>query len=271
MTAVVDLLHHRNAVDELLRSVSETTILPRYQTLSEDQIKTKSSPGDLVTIADEEAELHLTAGLKELLPGSAVVGEEAVAADPSVLERLTRPGLTWVIDPIDGTANFVAGKPAFGVIIALMQNGETVMGWIHNPLESKTLWAAQGQGAWVDSQNVTVAMTESPADVSSMTAALYHRAFRSAVSDFGSTTLIGSAAHVYWGVATGTTHVSSFSRLMPWDHAAGVLIHQEAGGHSALLDGTAYKPTEWKHRGVLSAPSREIWNTVRALADETKT
>ncbi len=270
MTAVVDLLQHRNAVDELLRSVSETTILPRYQSLSDDQIKTKSSPGDLVTIADEEAELQLTAGLTELLPGSAVVGEEAVAADPSVLERLTRPGLTWVIDPIDGTANFVAGKPGFGVIIALVLDGESIMGWIHNPIESTTLWSARGQGAWVGSQKVVVADTKSTDDVSTMTAALYHRAFRSSVPGFGLTTLTGSAAHVYWGVATGTTHVSSFSRLMPWDHAAGVLIHQEAGGHTALLDGKAYKPTDWKSRGILSAPSLEVWNRVRALADEDK-
>ena len=268
MTASSQQLLLRTAVEGLLQQVSEAVILPRYQSLTAEEILTKSGPGDLVTIADEEAEQQLTEGLSLLLPGSDVVGEEAVATDPSTLQRLAQPGLTWVIDPIDGTANFVAGRDGFGVIVALVEDGETIMGWIHNPLSSQTLWAARGEGTWLGPDQLHIEAREP--DISSMTTALYHRAFKLALGAFGTQTLIGSAAHVYWGLAESLTQVSSFSRLMPWDHAAGILIHEEAGGYSALLDGTPYKPTDWEPRGVLSAPSRRVLDKVRALADETK-
>ncbi|NKB46009.1 MAG: hypothetical protein GKS03_17240 [Alphaproteobacteria bacterium] len=98
----------RHDVEQLILSVSVSTILPRYQSLTKEEIRTKTGPGDLVTIADEEAEQKLAEGLVALLPGSTVIGEEAVAADPAVLDHLSRPGAVWIIDPIDGTANFVA-------------------------------------------------------------------------------------------------------------------------------------------------------------------
>ena len=113
----------RQDVERLIQSVSETTILPRYKSLAKEEIKTKSGPGDLVTIADEEAEQKLAAGLVALLPDSMVIGEEAAATDPAVLDLLTRPGAVWIIDPIDGTSNFVAGRDAFGVIVALVEDG----------------------------------------------------------------------------------------------------------------------------------------------------
>lgn len=259
----------RGDVDALIREVSTSTILPRFKSLADSDIKTKSGPNDLVTVADEEAEEKLTAGLSALLTGSLVIGEEAAAADISVLDRLDKPGAVWIIDPIDGTANFVAGNDSFGVIVALVENGETVMGWIHQPIIDKTIWAGRGQGTWVDGRKHTLQSDDDVA-LSTLSASIYHRAFKPALPEFKRTKGVGSAAIEYWSLADGTSHLCTFSSLNPWDHAAGVLIHQEAGGYSAFLEGEVYEPAVRNKRGILSAPSKKIWDRVRLLADETR-
>lgn len=267
MIGEADALQLRHAVENVIQRVAEDIILPRYQTLTDNQIKTKTNPADLVTIADVEAEKALTTQLQALKPGSLVVGEEAAAADPSVLDRLAQPGSIWVIDPIDGTGNFVAGYAAFAVVIALVEDGETVMGWMHEPLEARSLWAARGRGAWIGAYRQTLDSTEET-DLSGMAASLYHRAFKPALKSFSRTSRIGSAAHEYWALAENRVQVSCFSRLKPWDHAAGVLIHEEAGGYSAMIDGTPYNPAVQNNRGILSAPSKTVWEKVHALADK---
>lgn len=267
MIGEADALQLRYTVEDMLQQVAEDIILPRYQSLSDNQIKTKSSPDDLVTIADEEAEKELTKRLTTLKPGSSVVGEEGAAADPSILGRLAQPGSVWVIDPIDGTGNFVAGYAAFAVVVALVEDGETVMGWMHEPLESRSLWAARGRGAWIGEYRQTLDST-AETDLSAMAASLYHRAFKPALKSFSRTSRIGSAAHEYWALAENRVQVSCFSRLKPWDHAAGVLIHEEAGGYSAMTDGTPYNPADQNKRGILSAPSKAVWDKVHALANK---
>lgn len=259
----------RADVNALIQEVSRSTILPRFKSLADGEIKTKSGPNDLVTIADEEAEEKLTAGLSALLTGSLVIGEEAAAADMSVLDRLDKSGAVWIIDPIDGTANFVAGNDDFGVIVALVENGETIMGWIHQPIINQTIWAGRGQGTWIDDHRLTLQSDDDIA-LSNLAASIYHRAFKPALSEFKGSKGVGSAAIEYWSLADGTSQLCTFSNLNPWDHAAGVLIHQEAGGYSAFLEGDIYKPAVRNKRGILSAPSKKIWDRVRALADETQ-
>ncbi|GAA2751583.1 hypothetical protein GCM10010440_64410 [Kitasatospora cinereorecta] len=97
-------------VDRIVREVAEQEIVSRFGRLVAGEIAEKA-PGDLVTVADRAAEEALTARLTALLPGSAVVGEEAVSADPGVLKALDGPDPVWIVDPIDGTHNFVAGNP----------------------------------------------------------------------------------------------------------------------------------------------------------------
>ena len=104
----------------LMRDVAERIIMPRHQALKATEIIEKADD-DLVTIADREAELALAEGLAKLVPEAAIVGEEAVHADPSVMDRLS--GACWIIDPIDGTSNFASGKGHFGIMIALAEGG----------------------------------------------------------------------------------------------------------------------------------------------------
>src|SRR4051812_45595926 len=99
-------------VEALMREVAAAVILPRFRHLTESEVSYKG-PADLVTIADQEAEALLTARLPDLMPGSRVVGEEAASANPALIATAGEPGYVWVIDPVDGTANFASGQEPF--------------------------------------------------------------------------------------------------------------------------------------------------------------
>src|SRR3546814_3877675 len=137
-------------VTRIIEEVAAEEMLPRFRTLEGDQIREKSGPGDLVTIVDEVCEKRLSAALTDLLPGSLVVGEEAHAADPSIMDRLDGEAPVWIIDPLDGTWNFAHGRDRFASIVALAIGGETMAGWIHDPMAGVTGCAVSGEGAYIE-------------------------------------------------------------------------------------------------------------------------
>lgn len=251
----------------VIRDVAESEILPYFRQLAKEHVREKTGPTDLVTIADEAAERALTPRLMDLMPGSTVVGEEAVSADPSVLKRVFDDEPVWIIDPVDGTINFAAGDPTFAVIVAYVQGGETLAGWIHDPCTGRTAVAARGQGAWMDGRCLRVA---APVPVEAMVGALSTRFIpeatlgrltqrRSAVKEV---VCLACAAHEYLRLLEGASHFSLYHRLMPWDHAAGVLLHEEAGGYAALTNGQPYGPTQFEG-SLLLAPDIESWTRLR--------
>jgi len=248
------------AVTALIRQAAESEILPRYQRLAKSDIREKS-PGQLVTDADVEAERLLTRTLTALLP-AAVVGEESVADDSGLLAALERPGPVWVIDPVDGTANFAAGKPRFGVIVALVVDGVTVMGWIHDPIPNRTVTATIGQGAWLNDERLQV-VADTP--LAAMSGA--SKRTRALLDRVAGVAHQGSAAHDYLDLAVGKLHFAHYRQLMPWDHAAGVLIHAEAGGFGATSDGSAYRPVAQSGMALLLAPGRQSWGELKGLIE----
>jgi fructose-1,6-bisphosphatase/inositol monophosphatase family enzyme len=135
-------------VGEVMRAVASEVIVPRFGSLEAGEIEEKA-PGELVTVADREAEQLLSEALLELLPGSRVVGEEQTARQPALLKQL-EDGEVWLIDPLDGTANFVEGRPCFAVMVALLSNGETVGAWLLDPLTNTLSRAERGAGVDVE-------------------------------------------------------------------------------------------------------------------------
>ena len=99
-----------------------------------------------------------------------------------------------------------------------------------------------------------------------MNASLYNKEFADAKGKFARNFRQGSAAHDYWALAEARLHVVGFHNLKPWDHAAGVLIHAEAGGYQRLLSGDAYSPVVAGQTDLVSAPTEAIWRRVAALA-----
>ena len=144
------------AVTGILREVAAEEVMPRFRRLAEHEIRAKSG-GELVTVADVAAERQIKRRLRDLLPGSQVVGEEATAEDPGLLDKFTQEDdWIWVIDPIDGTANFAAGRPVFALMVALVRRGETEAAWIFDPLGPRGATAERGAGAWLDGTRLTL-------------------------------------------------------------------------------------------------------------------
>lgn len=250
-----------DAVAAVLREVAASEVLPRFRNLSKDDVRAKASAQDLVTLADLEAERVLSARLPGLLPGSVVVGEEAAYADAAILERLRDDAPVWVIDPVDGTANFSAGRPTFAMIVALVDRGRTVAGWIHDPLRDRMAMAERGAGARID--GATVSAKPAQFRPSAWEGCAYGPRAKALKGRVGRLHRLGSAAHCYLRLLDHCLQFSAFSRLKPWDHAAGVLLWHEAGGICRLLDGSDYAPTLAQGE-LLMAPCEPSW---RALAD----
>ena len=137
----------RDAVFNAIVETANDVVLPRFQNLGDGEIDTKTSPTDLVTIADREAEARLTTALTAILPGSVVVGEEAVSADPQVLDAIAGEAPVWIVDPVDGTRNFAAGQTPFCVMVGLAVAGVPVGAWIWRPIDAEMIVAFRDEGA----------------------------------------------------------------------------------------------------------------------------
>jgi fructose-1,6-bisphosphatase/inositol monophosphatase family enzyme len=262
------MLPDTTEVSTLLRETAAELILPRFQHLETGDIQAKS-PGDLVTVADVETEQRLTPRLRELVPGSLVVGEEATAKDPTVLDRLAGEDAVWVIDPVDGTANFAAGIPLFAVMVSFVRAGEVVQSWILDPVKDQMAVAGRGEGAWLDGERLRVAPPATPDHMSGSLALRYGN--RQLVRKIaGRSNLVGSvfsfrcAGQEYVALASGRAHFALYHRLLPWDHAAGWLLHREAGGYSARLDRSSYTPRT-HDGGLLLTPDEASWNALHEV------
>lgn len=265
------MIPDRETVAALIAAAAAAEIMPRFAKLGAGDIREKA-PGDLVTVADEAMERRLDPQLLALTPGALMVGEEATAADPKLLEQVGDADWAWVIDPIDGTANFADSQPIFGVIVALLRRGDPVAAWIHDPIARETVSAAAGEGAWLGKRRLRVARVPArEQDLSGVLLAGYYgskeigrltQKNRGKVKPVKS---VRSVAHEYLRLARGEMHFLLSTKLMPWDHAAGVLIHREAGGHSEYLEGGAYAAARLHADGLLLAPDRDSWEALRRI------
>ena len=250
------------AVAALLRKVAQEAILPHYRSLSSHQVENKAAD-DVVTVADHLAEEMLAEGLAAIDPSLAIVGEEAAHADPSVLERLS--GDCWIIDPLDGTNNFAAGKPPFGILLARATGGIAEAGWLYDPLSDRLCHAALGEGAYVDGERIRSRPTGEDEPVAAISLVFLTDEQREMVGrklapHYRLVEIPRCAAEQYPRLALGENDVSSFKRTLAWDHAAGVLFLNEAGGKACRLDGSNYRVDEGDKPGLVGASSPQIWD-----------
>ena len=252
-------------VSAVIADVAAEEIVPRFAKLAKGDVREKG-PGDIVTIADEAAEHSMSPRLMDLLPGSCVLGEEGAARSPDLLNRLAGDAPVWVIDPIDGTSNFAAGEGDFGVMVALVRHDEVLAGWIHEPRRREMLTAERGSGAWLDGKRLQVAKPPSdPAKLSGVLLAGFFgdrelgKQVQSRRERLIALKSRRCAASEYRRLAEGEMHFALFTKLMPWDHCPGVLIHAEAGGYNSYIEGGRYMPSRIKASGLMLAPDEASW------------
>ncbi|MCC3768135.1 inositol monophosphatase family protein [Streptomyces sp. UNOC14_S4] len=236
-----------NNVEEAVRKAAAAEIMPRFRQLAADEIVEKNGPHDLVTVADRLAEEHLTASLTALLPGSVVVGEEAVHADPGILDALRGDAPVWIVDPVDGTRQFVHGDPGFTTLVCLAHRGELLASWTYAPALELMAVARRGQGAVL---NGVPLHAGSPGPGKVLEVATSHddftddeqkRVLAALRTEGVAPRLCGSAGLEYLNVARGLVDAVAFSWENAWDHAAGLLLVAEAGGASGTVAGEPFR------------------------------
>jgi myo-inositol-1(or 4)-monophosphatase len=226
------------------------------------------APGQPVTAADLEADRSLRAALLAGAPGTAWLSEET-ADGP---ERL-RHERVWVVDPIDGTNSFVHGIPEFVISVALVEDGEPLLGVVHNPASGEMYHAVRGRGAWRDGEPIRVAPPPGEGESWKLLSSRSElkqgelAAFRPPTWEI---VPMGSTAYRMAKVADGTGHVF-FTRSIKgeWDVCAASLLLREAGGVAARSDGRPYlfnRPTP-RLAGVLAACCTTLPLPLRGAVD----
>ena len=143
-----------DAVLASMRSATDAEVMPRWRSLTADEVRTKAGPWDLVTDADVLAERRLTADLTAMLD-IPVIGEEATAGNASLLDLVAVSEACWVVDPVDGTRNFVHGREDFACMVALIVAGRTEGAWITYPAVDREMHGAAGVGTFLDGVRAT--------------------------------------------------------------------------------------------------------------------
>lgn len=269
---------NHDRISEIIRDVAADKIVPRFRQLKDGDIRSKSGPTDLVTIADEEAEVELTRILTAELAGSQAIGEEAVSSGKVAREVLqTSDDYIWVIDPVDGTHNFAHGEPVFGTMVALVKGGETVASWIYQIPTQRMVFAALGEGVHIN--GIQIEKPVVPADDVDFKdlKAFVSRKFippvirpyvEERVKMVGNTTTYLCCAWEYVELAEGKRSFSVYKRIEPWDHLAGVLLTREQGYYTRKWDRSEYTARDLTG-GVVNAPSEALWERVwAAFVDE---
>ena len=254
-------------VEALLREAAERKIMPYWQNLGRDDVSEKTR-GELTTIADSGCESFLASSLPGLIDGSVALGEESVHEKPGLLSTLHSDAPAWVIDPLDGTGNFVSGKTPFAVMLALVHRGVTVGAWILNPIDGTMTSAEKGSGTYQGSTRLVVESSHRP--LSGLRGALLttflpdslRLAAEAGSGVFRSIERIRCAGHNYPSFAKNGVQFLFYYRTLVWDHAPGVLIAEEAGGFVRRLDGTRYSPVD-DRKGLLCATNRDLWKSIQ--------
>lgn len=272
----------RDKVSDIIREVAADKIVPRFRQLEDGHVRSKSGPNDLVTIADEEAELELTRILPTLLPGSLVLGEEAVSSGRVVRDILKQNDYpVWIVDPVDGTNNFAHGKEVFGTMVCLVNKGERVASWIYQIPRERMIACVKGEGITIGSAPFHQPQRpEEGAPFSSMKA-LISRKFmpppirpyvEEKIKQLQDAQSFWCCAWDYIELLEGKAAFAIYKRIEPWDHFAGVLMLEESGFYVRKWDKSRYSGSDLSG-GLVIAPNEGLWNRVynEFLAEPLKT
>ena len=231
-------------MDNIINIVKEASGLMVREGFS---VEEKGSIENIVTTSDLAVQHFLTEKLSELLPGSGFLCEEEDFVD-------FRHEYVWIIDPIDGTANYARSNENCCISVALIHNGEPEIGVVYSPWRDELYSAEKGKGAFCNGSPIHVSNRSFEHGLIFSAMSTYRKEFAKTCSDIiyelymeaNDFRRIGSAALELCLTAAGQAELYFEIRLMPWDYAAAMLILQEAGGSICSLDGKApslYKPS----------------------------
>ncbi|MFN8284470.1 MAG: inositol monophosphatase family protein [Chitinophagales bacterium] len=226
----IDLISVQNKVMDIVKDVA-AFIQSEIGTINNNDIETKSL-NSLVTYVDKESEKKLVADLQQLIPSATFLTEE------NTIEQAAGEW-QWIIDPLDGTTNFIHSIPVFGISVALKHNDEIVVGVVYEVNKNECFHAVKDNGAFVNGNKIAVTQTAQLADTLIATGFPYYdfdrtenylNTFRTLIKSTRGVRRLGAASIDLCYVACGRFDAFFEYSLAPWDVAAGALIVKEAGG-----------------------------------------
>lgn len=258
-------------VDEicrLIKKVAAKEIMPRFRNLKETEVHFKE-PGEFVTAADFASEKALTLGLLDLYPDAVVTGEEDIADHPERLNELLEAECGFLIDPIDGTNNFIKVNERFAVMVVALKQGSVAASWIYLPAKDIMTYALKGQGAYLNDEKIT--LNANKRDLGELIGAAHINRMPKDVRDYAKEKLKSikanrpgfCAGYDYVALLSGKKDFSVYYPTLLWDHLPGSMIFQEAGGYALGLDERPYTPKN-DGTGLLCASDKEMWQKINS-------
>lgn len=254
-------------INSLIRNVADKEILSRFRNLREDEVHFKE-PNEFVTAADIAAEVALSKGLLDLYPQAIITGEEDIARNPGRLDELLFSDCGFLIDPIDGTNNFIKGDERFAVMAVALQKGKVVASWVYLPATGAMAMAQVGSGTYLDGEKIN--LPPAKAKLNELTGAAHINRMpenlRSVAKEnlklFKENRPAFCAGYDYICLLTGQKDFSAYYRTLLWDHLPGALLFEEAGGYVRTLDDKPFTPTN-DGLGLLCAHDKSVWKDIR--------
>ena len=264
-----------NYISDLLVKVNELIILKYYKNLSSKHINTKSSDDDYVSIADKESEIYIVKNLIGFLNINQYIGEETSYTNKDDYKSFEKNALYWVIDPIDGTKNYINGKNEFCSMISLVFNSIPIASFVYYPLKNLLVYAFKGFGAYSleikTKKIIQLRIQQNSFDniVGSGGTKGIEEPLRQKVLQnlrkYTNRLFIGSAGIEAIMLASNETQFVFHGRVTPWDHSPLDLIIKESGGCVYMLNDKA-EFNIFSRGPILAASNDQIWENIRSLA-----
>lgn len=255
-------------ITDVMKKVAAQEILPRFKRLKNTDIQTKSSPTDMVTIADIETEKSLSSHLKEIFPAAIIGGEESIADNPELENKILNADIGFLIDPIDGTNNFIKGNERFAMMLVALEKGKTIASWIYLPLFDKMAVAEKGKGCYIEGQKITMSSDIIP--TSDLRGACHTKRMQPDLQNTVNANLSKikencpayCAGYDYICLLEGKIDFSVYGNTLPWDHLPGAFMVNQAGGTAQQLDGQDYSALR-QGNGILSTSNNAMWQKIQ--------
>lgn len=255
------------AVQDIIREITDDSLSVYYRRSTADY----KSDGSIVTEADLLMQKSLTSALAKSYPEVHMLGEEV---SESVQHRVLQgSGDFWCLDPVDGTTNFHATMPLFSVSLALISDGELVLGLVFDPNRREFFGALRDQGVWINGEPLQ--RPQQPGQLSDCIAFVDFKRLDNEIGNalimqtpYKSQRNIGTCALEWAWLAAGRANLLVHGSERIWDYSAGVLLTREAGGVSETFDGEPVYKQSLEPRSVIAASTPELFtqwaSTLRA-------
>jgi fructose-1,6-bisphosphatase/inositol monophosphatase family enzyme len=253
-------------VGECLREAAQRFVLP-FSAVGARPVSREKSPGEVVTSVDLAVEQFLTEQLPRIGPTVRVIGEEDASLNDQILDGVDTDSY-WLVDALDGTANFASGSDDYAMMVALIHEGEAVGSWIYRPADDVLFSARLGNGARRNGLVLAIDHAEKPLRELSgdiLTRFLPDQMKNSLADNSTKVSAIGPGTKCvgrdYPAVIEGCKDFVVYWRTLPWDHTPGVLLLEEAGGVALRPDRTRYRPSKTV-QGLVVATNAHVADAV---------